>query len=316
MPNRYLRENLKTSERIDRISDAAFRLYVHLIVTVDDFGRHDGRLSILWPATFPIRATKPDPARLDALLEELRDADLIHRYEVYGEPYLMVKRVDPPRAKKSKCPPPEDYVNTPANTPARTSANTLANTSAPYSNSNSITNSVGRYGNTRQMPACLSSYPEADRPIVEALEEAGIVPPFNDYIDAKLKPFDIRRITEKAKAKGLGAGAIVIDLRALVVAAQRKATRAASRAAAAAVKAEADKAASEATRDEEARQRADHAAATAFVSSLPDDVLARERDAALADMDETRRRLMERSDPRKSMPWKLELWKRLTKEAV
>lgn len=108
MPTRYLKPGIRDSEPIDRLSPLAEVLFYRLIVTVDDFGRTDGRASMVKAACFPIRDSVT-AATCDVLLRELAAAGLVDLYSVDGKPFLALRKWDnAPRAKESKYPAPAD----------------------------------------------------------------------------------------------------------------------------------------------------------------------------------------------------------------
>lgn len=104
MPTRYLKPGVRDSEAIEALSSHAEILYYRLVVTVDDFGRYDARPAMVKAACFPIRDAMTS-SKVDLLLKELSENDLIIVYEVDGKPYLqMCKWDNVPRAKESKYP--------------------------------------------------------------------------------------------------------------------------------------------------------------------------------------------------------------------
>lgn len=106
MPTRYLRPGVRDSEAIDAVSPLAETLFYRLLVTVDDFGRYDGRPSMIKAHCFPIKEMAV--AKCAALLEELHTAGLVILYTLDGKPYLQLCKWDNvPRAKESKYPAPE-----------------------------------------------------------------------------------------------------------------------------------------------------------------------------------------------------------------
>ena len=105
MPTRYLKPGIRDSETIDELSAEAEVLFYRLLVTVDDFGRFDGRASMVKAACFPIKDSV-NATKCKKWLEELAAARLIDLYEVDGKPYLQARKWDnTPRAKESKFPP-------------------------------------------------------------------------------------------------------------------------------------------------------------------------------------------------------------------
>lgn len=106
MPTRYLKPGIRDSEHIEALSDCpdAEILYTRLLVTVDDFGRFDGRPEMVKAHCFPLRARATADSCMQWLYM-LERADLIKLYVVDGKRYLQVKRWDnKPRSTQSKYP--------------------------------------------------------------------------------------------------------------------------------------------------------------------------------------------------------------------
>jgi len=107
MPTRYLKPGVRDSEAIDSLSPLAETLFYRLLVTVDDFGRYDGRPAMVKAHCFPVKDMTA--AKCAALLDELHGAGLVHIYTVDNKPCLqMCKWDNVPRAKESKYPAPDD----------------------------------------------------------------------------------------------------------------------------------------------------------------------------------------------------------------
>lgn len=87
MPNRILKENIRTSKKVNAVSDFEFRLWAYLITYVDDYGRGSADTAILKGFAFPLRKSVTEKNIGDAL-KRLACVGLIHLYEVDGEPYL------------------------------------------------------------------------------------------------------------------------------------------------------------------------------------------------------------------------------------
>lgn len=106
MPTRYLKPGVRDSEAIDSLSPLAEVLFYRLLVTVDDFGRYDGRAAMIKAHCFPIKDMPV--AKCAALLQELHDMGLVVLYTVDDKPYVqMCKWDNVPRAKESKHPAPD-----------------------------------------------------------------------------------------------------------------------------------------------------------------------------------------------------------------
>ena len=115
MPNRIIKDSIARSEKINNLSDFQFRLWVHLLTYVDDYGRGDARPAIIKGTCFPFRdrMTNKD---IEKGLAELAGAGCVGLYTVDGKPYLYFpnweehQRV---RTKVSKCPVPSENDNVP-----------------------------------------------------------------------------------------------------------------------------------------------------------------------------------------------------------
>lgn len=87
MPNRVIKESLTTSEKISSLSDFEFRLWISLIVLVDDAGRGDARPAIIKGRAFPLRERLTTKDINDAL-NSLAAKGCVSLYKVGGRPYF------------------------------------------------------------------------------------------------------------------------------------------------------------------------------------------------------------------------------------
>ena len=109
MPNRIIKESICTNEQIDALSPFEETFFYRLIVNADDYGRMDGRPSILRARLFPLKSLRDD--QIEKALCNLATVELVHRYTVHGKPFVSLsgwERNQSIRAKKSKYPPPEE----------------------------------------------------------------------------------------------------------------------------------------------------------------------------------------------------------------
>ena len=108
MPNRIIKESIRTSKTVNSMSDFQFRLWAYLITYVDDYGRGSADPELLKGFVFPRRKGVTE-ATIAKTLAELANIGSIHLYEVDGESYLCFpnwgdhQRV---QQKKSKFPAP------------------------------------------------------------------------------------------------------------------------------------------------------------------------------------------------------------------
>ena len=110
MPNRIIKESIRTSDSINELNWFEECLFYRLIVSCDDFGRFDGRPAIIKGTCFPLKENVTVKTIKDAL-NKLATAELVNLYTVDGKPYLSLptwENHQTVRAKKSKYPNPDD----------------------------------------------------------------------------------------------------------------------------------------------------------------------------------------------------------------
>lgn len=90
MSDRILRDEILTSERYWSVSIEAQRLFVHLLLVVDDSSRFSGKNYTIGLSCFPGHSISAD--KLEHLLMELVDRDLIRMYSINDERFLFVPR--------------------------------------------------------------------------------------------------------------------------------------------------------------------------------------------------------------------------------
>lgn len=110
MPDRIIRDELLNSERYWAVSMEAQRLFVHLMLCVDDTARYSGKNFTIRSACFPGQAV--EPSKLEKQLLELVDVDLVRIYYVGDERFIFIPRFRQRlRFTKSKYPPPPQEIN-------------------------------------------------------------------------------------------------------------------------------------------------------------------------------------------------------------
>jgi hypothetical protein len=110
MPSRLLREGILDSEAVCSLSFPAEVLYRRLMSVVDDFGRFDGRPSVLRGRLYPLQIDKVREADITRWIAECEKAGLIALYSVSGKQYILFRKLGSPRSKESKWPPPPPEV--------------------------------------------------------------------------------------------------------------------------------------------------------------------------------------------------------------
>lgn len=119
MPNRIIKESIKRSPEIDRLTWFEEVVFYRMIVTADDYGRLDGRMIVLRNDLFPTKDTITKKAIEDAVNKLVSVGLLVPYVDAESNmPYLYFRRWDKHqtiRNKYSKYPPPPDDVVLQAN---------------------------------------------------------------------------------------------------------------------------------------------------------------------------------------------------------
>ena len=112
MPNRIIKDSIRTSKSVNTMTDFQFRLWVYLITYVDDYGRGSADPEILKGFVFPRRKGVTESTIEKALLD-LANSGSILLYDVDGESYFCFPNwADHQRVqtKRSKFPAPSDGI--------------------------------------------------------------------------------------------------------------------------------------------------------------------------------------------------------------
>lgn len=112
MPNRIIKESIRTSKTVNLMTDFQFRLWIYLITYVDDYGRGSADPELLKGFVFPRRKGVTEVSIEKALLDLANNGSIL-LYEVDGESYFCFPNwADHQRiqTKKSKFPAPDDGV--------------------------------------------------------------------------------------------------------------------------------------------------------------------------------------------------------------
>jgi hypothetical protein len=112
MPNRILKESICTSENLNSLSQDEEVFFYRLMVNCDDFGRLDGRATILRAKCFPLKIDTITDAEIEQWLTSLIEHELIVTYSVNDYRYLSIVTWEDHqqvRAKRSKYPSPNGH---------------------------------------------------------------------------------------------------------------------------------------------------------------------------------------------------------------
>ena len=108
MPNRILKESICASDSIDQLSWFEECVFYRLMVNCDDYGRFDGRVSIIKNRLFPLKEGLK-PKIVEQALQKLAAVGLVVLYESDGKPFLYLptwEKYQTIRNKQSKYPDP------------------------------------------------------------------------------------------------------------------------------------------------------------------------------------------------------------------
>lgn len=108
MPNRILKESICASDSIDKLSWFEECVFYRLMVNCDDYGRFDGRVSIIKNRLFPLKEGLK-PKIVEQALQKLAAVGLVVLYESDGKPFLYLptwEKYQTIRNKQSKYPDP------------------------------------------------------------------------------------------------------------------------------------------------------------------------------------------------------------------
>ena len=113
MPNRIIKESIRTSDDINKLTWFEEVLFYRLIVSCDDYGRFDGRPSIIKGLCFPLKDedNKVTTKTVEKALHNIINTGMITLYEVNGKPYIQLnswEKHQNVRAKNSKYPSTDD----------------------------------------------------------------------------------------------------------------------------------------------------------------------------------------------------------------
>lgn len=110
--NRILKESIRTSKKINSLTDFQFRLWVNLITYVDDYGRGSADAALLKGFVYP-RRNRISESDIANTLADLAGKGCIRLYEIDGESYFCFPKWSEHQriqSKKSKFPPPPDEI--------------------------------------------------------------------------------------------------------------------------------------------------------------------------------------------------------------
>lgn len=110
MPQRFLRPGITTSDLWNACSFPAQSLFVRLLTLVDDYGRFDGRASVIHGYCFSLRP-EMKTEKVRALIDELCQNGLVQLYMVDDKEFIRILKWSERARGASKYPAPPDEDN-------------------------------------------------------------------------------------------------------------------------------------------------------------------------------------------------------------
>jgi hypothetical protein len=107
MPERIVRPGILTSEPVNSLSWAAEIFYRRLMSVVDDYGRFDGRDSVLRATLYPLKLDRVADADVGKWKLETAEAGLVSVYLADNKEFVEVKKFDQRLRGKPRWPEPD-----------------------------------------------------------------------------------------------------------------------------------------------------------------------------------------------------------------
>lgn len=164
MPNRIIKETIKRSPEIDRLTWFEEVVFYRLIVTADDYGRLDGRMIVLKNDLFPTKDTITKKSIEDAINKLVSVGLLVPYVDAESDmPYLVIRKWEKHqtvRNKYSRFPAPPDDLMTNCKQSLSNCKQTSANCRSESESkieSESESESIERRARTRFTPPTLDA---------------------------------------------------------------------------------------------------------------------------------------------------------------
>lgn len=87
MPNRIIKDTIRTSRSVNALTDFQFRVWLYLITYVDDYGRGSADAELLKGLVFTRRKGVTEQ-QIQKAIADLANMGMVNLYEVDGEPFL------------------------------------------------------------------------------------------------------------------------------------------------------------------------------------------------------------------------------------
>lgn len=193
MPNRILKETIRTSKKVNGLSDFEFRVWAYLITYVDDYGRGSADPELLKGLCFPRRKGITENQIADAL-SKMANTGIIHLYESDGESYFCFPNWDKHqqiRAKKSKYPAPTNICNHMISDDIKCPRNPIQSESNPNPNPVVVENAPASH-NDPDLSEVVTAYQDALGKFLDGMALRDVV----EYYKTLGKPLMLHALSE------------------------------------------------------------------------------------------------------------------------
>lgn len=154
MPNRVIKESIRTSKKVNALSDFEFRLWLYLITYADDYGRGSADPELLKGLVFPRRRGITEK-QIQQALDSLANTGMVVLYEYDEEPFFYFPNWDKHQrvqTKKSRFPDPADSQASPCSTVTHGNPPAESNTIQSESNTNTSISPEAKIATVLMMP--------------------------------------------------------------------------------------------------------------------------------------------------------------------
>lgn len=208
MPNRMLKDTIRTSKNVGQLTDFQFRLWIYLISYVDDYGRGSADAELLKGFLFPRRKGVTETQIEDALTR-LANLGMIVCYDVDGDSYFYFpnwskhQRI---QAKASKFPDPPTVKFTVAN--GESPSSTVSNGEPPSSTVRSEDESVSEIRSEIKSESVNTPYnpPSGDRAKTAKRFSPPSVQEVGEYCKSRNNGIDAQQFVNFYESKGWRVG--------------------------------------------------------------------------------------------------------------
>jgi hypothetical protein len=167
MPDRIIRAAILLSDRVNSLSWGAEVFYRRLMSVADDYGRYDGRLSILRAHLFALKIDRVSELDIGKWIRECDEAGLIAAYTIEEKQFVEIQRFGQRTRTDSKWPAPPSSADKCPQKPASGGQMRPYSYAESYSNSDAYSQGAPASADAVGTPAASSPPPPTKAPKAE-----------------------------------------------------------------------------------------------------------------------------------------------------